>query len=147
MNFSGMPTIETLPSSSTRSSSEHSNSIAREFQRLLAHHLGGFVDGVAGNHRAAAGKGAGAPIELIGIAGDDIDIGDGDAELIGGDLRKHREMPLSLGADPGRDADLAVGLHLNLGAFIGTDAGALDIAGDADADMPAFGAQLWLVRP
>ena len=45
-----------------------------ELQDLLPHRLGGFVDGVAGDHRAAAGEGAGAPIELIGVAGDDIDV-------------------------------------------------------------------------
>ena len=74
-----------------------------EFQDLLPHRLGGFVDGVAGHHRAAAGKGAGAPIELIGIAGDDVDVGDVDADLVGGDLGEHGEMALALGADAGRD--------------------------------------------
>ena len=66
---------------------------------------------------------------------------DVDADLVGGDLGEHGEMALALGADAGRDADLAVGLDLDLGAFIGTDAGALDIAGDADADMAALRAQ------
>ena len=138
MNFSGMPTIDTLPSARTRSSSEHSKASLASFSAFLPHGTRGLVDGIAGDDRAAAREGAGAPIELIGVAGDDIDVGDIDAELVGDDLRKAREMPLPLGADAGRDADLAVGLHLDLGAFVGPDAGALDIAGDADADMAAL---------
>ena len=50
-------------------------------------------------------------------------------------------MALPLRADAGGDADLAIGLHLDLCAFVGPDAGAFDIAGDADADVAAFGAQ------
>ena len=61
-----------------------------EFQNLLPHRLGGFVHGVAGDDRAAAGERAGAPIELIGVAGDDVDVGDIDAELVGDDLREAR---------------------------------------------------------
>jgi len=61
-----------------------------------------------------------------------------DAELVGNDLCEDGEVPLPLRADAGRDIDLAVRLHLHLGAFIGPDAGALDIAGDADANMAAL---------
>src|SRR5262249_8567214 len=99
------------------------------------------VHGIAGDDRAAARERAGAPIELVGIAGGDIDIGDVDAELVGDDLGKDGEVPLPLRADAGRDIDLAVRLHLYLGAFIGTNARAFDIAGNADADMAALGAQ------
>ncbi len=112
--------------------------LAGELQRFLPHGARGFVDRIAGDNRAAARKRAGAPIEPIGVAGDDIDVGDIDAELVGDDLRKAREMPLPLGADPGGDTDLAVGLHLDLGAFVGPDAGAFDVAGDADADVAAL---------
>src|ERR1700685_3216106 len=73
---------------------------------------------------SAAHKGAGAPVELIGIAGDDIDVANRHAELVGGDLGEHGEMPLPLRADPGRYADFAVVLHLHLGAFVRPDAGA-----------------------
>ena len=137
----GTPATETLPSSITRSSSAHSKCSAASFSTFFAHDLGGLVDGVAGDHRAAAREGAGAPVELVGVAGDDIDVGDGDAELVGGDLGKAGEMALSLRADAGRDAHLAVRLHLHLRALVGADAGAFDVAGDADADVPAFGAQ------
>ena len=143
----GTPTIETLPSAISRSSSAHSKSSAASFRIFSRTALRGRVDGVAGHHRAAAGEGAGAPIELVGVAGDDIDVGDVDAELVGGDLGEHREMALALGADAGRDADLAVGLHLDLGALVGTDAGALDIAGDADADAAALARAARLLFP
>src|SRR4029077_15295530 len=97
--------------------------------------------GIAGDDRAAAGKGSGAPIELVGIAGDDVDVAHIDAELVRDDLGKAREMPLPLGADARGDADFAVGLHLHLGAFVSPDAGAFDIAGDADADAAPLRAQ------
>jgi hypothetical protein len=45
------------------------------------------------HHRAAARKGAGAPIELVGVAGDDVDIADIDADPIGGDLAKTVKCP------------------------------------------------------
>ena len=50
-------------------------------------------------------------------------------------------MPLPLRADAGRHAHLAVRLHLDLGAFVRTDAGAFDVTGDADADVAALRAQ------
>ena len=118
--------------------------VAGELQGFLPHDTGGFIDGVAGHHRAAARKRSGAPIELIGVAGNDIDLGDIDTELVGGNLRKAREMALALGADPGRDAHLAVRLHLDLGAFIGSDASTFDITGDADAHATPLCAQLRL---
>src|SRR6266536_4803317 len=117
--------------------------IARQLQGLLPHDARGFIDGVAGHHRTTAGKGSGAPIELVGIPGDDVDLGDVDAELVGHDLRKAGEMPLPLRADPCGNADLAVGLHLDLCAFIRPDAGAFDITGETDADVAALRAQPW----
>ena len=63
------------------------------------------------------------------------------AELIGDDLREHGEVPLALRADAGRDAHLAARLDRDARAFVRADAGALDVADDADADVPALGAQ------
>jgi hypothetical protein len=74
-----------------------------KFQRFLAYRLGCFVDRVTRNHGAAAGKGAGAPIELIGVPSNDVDLGNSDAQLIGGDLGQGGEMPLSLRSYAGRD--------------------------------------------
>ena len=61
-----------------------------ELEDLLPHRLRRLVDGVAGHHRAAAREGAGAPVELIGVAGHDIDVAHLDAELVGDDLREAR---------------------------------------------------------
>src|SRR5271169_3294509 len=47
-------------------------------------------------------------------------------------------MTLALCADAGRDADFAARLHLDLGALVRPDPGALDIAGDADTDAAAL---------
>src|SRR5438034_7788220 len=43
-------------------------------QDLLSHHLGGLVDCASRHHRAAAREGAGAPVELVGVAGDHVDV-------------------------------------------------------------------------
>jgi hypothetical protein len=64
-----------------------------------------------------------------------------DTELLGGDLREHRVVPLALGADAGDDGDLAAGLHLHAGAFEGADAGALDVADEAGPTAASPGAQ------
>ena len=53
--------------------------IAGQIQNLLAHTFSGGIDRIAGHNRAAAGEGPRAPMELVGITGDDIDIGHFDA--------------------------------------------------------------------
>src|SRR5258708_1410592 len=65
--------------------------------------------------------------------------------MVGGDLGEDGEMPLPLGADAGGDADLAARLHLDLGALIGADPGALDVARNADADAAALRLQARLL--
>ncbi|MEI9924032.1 MAG: hypothetical protein WDN50_11395 [Bradyrhizobium sp.] len=65
--------------------------------------------------------------------------------MIGGDLGKNGKMSLALGADPRCDADLAVRLHLNLGALVGTNTGAFDIASEAEAEMTALQARAALL--
>src|SRR5258707_11821438 len=119
--------------------------IACELQSLLSYDTRGFVDRIAGDDGTPAGERSGAPIELICVACDNIDVGDVNAKLVGGDLRKAGEMPLPLRPDPGCDADLAVRLHLDLRAFVGPDAGALDVTRPADTDVTALPAQFWLL--
>ncbi len=70
-------------------------------------------------------------MKLIGVAGDNVDVGDRDAKLFGDDLGERCEMPLSLCADAGSNADTAVALHLHPRAFIRPNAGAFDIADNA----------------
>ena len=59
---------------------------------FLPHRFCRLVDGIARHHRTAAREGAGAPVELIGVAGHDIDVAHLDAELIGDDLGETGEM-------------------------------------------------------
>ena len=80
-------------------------------------------------------------MELARVAGDDAHVLDADAEHVGDDLREHREVSLALRADAGRDAHGAARLDRDARAFVRTDARAFDVAGDADADVPALGAQ------
>src|SRR5271166_869253 len=110
-------------------------------QDFLAYHLGCLVHGIAGDYGATARKGTGAPIKLIRVAGHHIDVTDINTEAISGDLRKTGEMALALRADAGHDAHFAVRLHLHFRAFIGTDAGALDVASDGNAEVASLGAQ------
>ena len=84
-------------------------------------------------------------MELVGIAGDDVDPIGWDAELLGGDLGQHGEVPLPLGPDSRGDRDPAVGVHLHPGALVGSDAGAFDVGDHANADMTAFGTQAGLL--
>src|SRR5262249_60458175 len=53
---------------------------------------------------------------------------------------------LSLGGGAGRDRDLAVGQHPHGDAFERTKPGALDVVGDADADIAPFGTRGRLPR-
>ena len=87
------------------------------------------------------GEGAGAPVELGGVARDKPHVGDIDAELVGDDLRKGGEVALALRADARGDAHAAAGFDRHLGPLIGADAGAFDIGDDADADVAACRAQ------
>ena len=80
-------------------------------------------------------------MELVGVAGHDVDVRDPDAELLRRHLRQDGEVPLPLRADAGRDGDLAAGLHLHARAFERSDAGALDVRHDADAERPPGGAR------
>ena len=141
----GTPTIDTLPSAISRSSSAHSKCSAARRRIFSRTGAAGLVDGVARHHGAAAREGAGAPVELVGVAGDHVDVAHVDADLVGRDLGEAGEVPLALGADAGGDADLAARLHLHLRALVGPDAGALDIAGDADADVAALRLQARLL--
>jgi hypothetical protein len=59
--------------------------------------------------------------------------------VVGGDLGEDGEVALALGADAGGDGDAAVGLDLHPRALVGADAGALDIADQAEADPAAGG--------
>ena len=64
------------------------------------------------------------------------------AELVGDQLREDGRVALALGGQAGRDLDLAGGLDVHVRALVGADAGALDVAGEPDADPAALGGHL-----
>ena len=76
-----------------------------EFENFLAHNFRGFIDRIARNDRAAAGERPRAPIELVGVACDDIDLVYIHANLLRDDLRETREVTLSLRANARDDRD------------------------------------------
>ena len=60
-----------------------------------------------------------------------------DAELVGDDLREDRVVALPLRGEAGVDVDLAGDrMDLDVAALIGAEAGALDVAGEAEAEIP-----------
>ena len=113
--------------------------VARDPQRLGPHLAGRERDRVAAHDRGARGEGAHGVAEPAGVAGDDLDVLERHAQLVGGDLRERREVALALGGEPGRDLHLAGGLDHDVRALVRADAGALDVAGQADADLAAGG--------
>ena len=80
-------------------------------------------------------------MKLARVAGDDAHVFDTDAESIRDDLREHREVPLTLCAHTRRDAHGATRFNRDARALIRTDAGALHVAGDADAHPAALRAK------
>jgi hypothetical protein len=58
-------------------------------------------------------------MELVGVAGHHVDVGDRDADLVGDDLGEASEMALTLGADAGCEQHAAAALDLDSGALIG----------------------------
>src|SRR5215470_17119233 len=84
-------------------------------------------------------------MELVGVAGHHVDVGDRDADLVSDDLGEASEMALTLCADAGREQHPAAALDLDSGALIRANTGAFDVAYDADAHAPARSPQLRLL--
>ncbi len=102
------------------------------------------MDGVAGHDRRARREGADRVLQPPRVAGDDLDVLEGDAELVGDDLGEDGLVALALGAEPGGDLDLAGRFDEDVAALVGADAGALDVGRQADAEHPALGRGLLL---
>ncbi len=92
----------------------------------------------AGHHRGPRRESADGITEAAGVAGGHPDPFDRHAELVRGDLGEHRLVPLTLGGQPDRHLDGAVGLHLDVRALVGPGAGALDVAAETDAEQTAL---------
>src|SRR5215472_741108 len=114
-------------------------------QDLGAHLLRRGMGGVPGHHRGAAGEGAHTPMELVGVAGHHVNVGNSDADLVGDDLGEAGEMALTLGSDAGSEQHPAAALDLDSGALIGADAGAFHIKYHANAHTPSRSPQLRLL--
>ena len=120
--------------------------VGGDLEHLLLGALGGQVDRRAAHHRGARGEGADGVRHPPGVAGDHLDVLEPHAELVGDQLREDGRVPLALGGQAGRDLDLAGGLDVHVRALVGTDAGALDVAGEPDADPAPLGGHLLLER-
>ena len=137
--LAGAPLTRTTPSTISRSSSATSSASAAIRSALARTIRGGEGDGGAAHHRGARGERADGVGEPAGVPGDDLDVRQRHPELVGDDLREHRLVPLALGGQAGRHLDLPAGLDHDVGALVGPDAGALDVAGQAEADRAALG--------
>ena len=113
-------------------------------QRLVAHLQRGAMDRVAARDQAAAGVGAGAPVELGRVAGDDRDVRRIAAERVGGDLGERRAVPLPLRRQARRHQHLAARFDTDVRALVGTDAGALDVAAESEPEVATGAARLGL---
>ena len=107
-------------------------------QRLGLHLPRGQRDGRPAHHRGARGERADGVRHPPGVAGGHLDVLERHAELVGDDLRERGPVALPLRGQAERDLDLAGGLDVDVRALVGPDAGALDVAGQADPDRAAL---------
>ncbi len=99
------------------------------------------MDGIACDHRPAAGEGAGSPVEFTCIACDNAHIAHRYPQLFSNDLSKGRKVTLPLGANARRYQNLAADFDRHAGAFIGTNACRLDKGGDTNAHISPLSAK------
>ena len=142
----GEPLTETTPSTICRSAGSASSASAAILSAFSLARLRGEVDRRAAHHRGARGERADGVRHPPGVAGDHLDVLELHAELVGDQLREDGRVALALGGQAGRDLDLAGGLDVHVRALVGADAGALDVAGQADADRRPCGGHLGLER-
>ena len=117
----------------------HLERVAGDTQGLLPDVSSRERDRVAAHHGGTRGECAYGVGESAGVTGRDEDILDRNPELVSDDLGEHRLMPLALAGQAGRDVDAATCLDLDVSAFIGTDAGSLDIATYPEPDPATLG--------
>ena len=104
-------------------------------ERLLADLDGCLANGVAAEDGGAARVRADAPPELLGVAEPHVDVGDVDAQLLGGDLGERRGVRLPLVRETGRDPHLAgARIDRDLGTLVRAAASRLDVARHAEPE-------------
>ena len=96
----------------------------------------GAGDRRAGVRRDAAPARAHADGEELRVARHDVDVVQAHAELRRADLGEGGLVALALRGHPDGHEDLAARVDAHLRALVGPDAGALDVAGDAEPDPP-----------
>ena len=104
------------------------------------------MHGIAGGHRLAAGKAAEPELDGGGVAADHRDVLGTDADLIGGDLRKHGLQALPHRHRAGEDRDLAGAANPDNGRLERAAAGAFESGGDAETEEPSFRPRLLAAR-
>src|SRR4029453_19073031 len=104
------------------------------------------MDGVAARHEPTARVGAGAPVELPGVAGDHGDLTRIAAERVSGDLGEGGVVSLARGGQSRRYQHAAARLHSHMRALVRANARAFDVAPDPDAEVPSLGSGLRLAR-
>ncbi len=131
----------------------HAPAVERQVGLGRLQHLGGDLDGLllhagrrdmdrrAAQHRDAAADGADAVRKAPGVGRDHAHAFNRHRQNVGGDLGEHRMVALALRRGAGRDHHLAVGLDRDLRALVGAEAGVLDVARDAEAEIFAGGAR------
>ena len=142
MSPSLIDTLRPLPRTNPPSSSRSGRPVFAEQtgcdpERLLAHALCGNVHGVARVDGLPAGEPAVPHRHMGGVAGDHVDFGGRDAELLGGDLGQHGGGALPHRGGAGIDRNPARPADAHDAGFERPAPGALHRLGDADADDSA----------
>src|ERR1700719_5278527 len=102
-------------------------------QALLDDAVGGFLDDDGAEPHAAAGVGAAADGDAIGIAGDEAHAVDRHAKPFDDQLGKARLVALALRGDADDQFDKTLGRNGNLGLFARHAGRDIDVIADADA--------------
>ncbi len=121
--------------------------VAGDRQGLVAHLDGGDVSRRSGQHRLPAVEAAKAERSRGAVAGRHRQISHVAAELLGDDLRQHGSGALTHGGGAAIDMDFAGRRDAHRHRLERSAAGALDVVGDADAEMAPVAARRRLPRP
>ncbi len=115
-------------------------------ENLVPHLRSCRMDGVPARHESPARERSRSPVELAGVARDDCHLTRVATQGAGRDLGEGGVVALTLCGETGGYEDSSARLHTDVRALVGADAGALDIAGQAEPEMTALAAGLGLMR-
>ena len=115
----------------------HFQLVSSDSLGLVRHHARGNRHRIAGGDRATRCEGAHPPRESARVAARHLDIDHIHPELVGDDLRPDRRVGLALAGDAGRGDDLARDEHLDMGALVRSNPGALHVHPESHANVVA----------